>query len=50
MSMLQDEEGHQRPSAMVTSAVKAGELPTLDTEMTPDEEALYALGYKQEFR
>ncbi|KAF3933549.1 hypothetical protein ABW19_dt0201610 [Dactylella cylindrospora] len=35
---------------MVTSAVKEGDLPPMDHTMTPDEEALYALGYKQEFK
>ncbi|KAK6346221.1 hypothetical protein TWF730_010551 [Orbilia blumenaviensis] len=44
------EHARHRPTAMVSSVVKQGELPTLDYTMTPDEEALYALGYKQEFK
>ncbi|KAK6524818.1 hypothetical protein TWF281_011716 [Arthrobotrys megalospora] len=44
------EHARHRPSAMVSSVVKQGDLPSLDHTMTPDEEALYALGYKQEFK
>ncbi|KAK6540090.1 hypothetical protein TWF694_008920 [Orbilia ellipsospora] len=45
-----DEERARRPSAMVSSVVKPGELPAADHVMSADEEALFALGYKQEFK
>ncbi|KAF3274859.1 hypothetical protein TWF970_007570 [Orbilia oligospora] len=43
------EHARHRPSAAVSSVVK-GDLPTADHPMSADEEALYALGYKQEFK
>ncbi|KAF3156042.1 hypothetical protein TWF225_008144 [Orbilia oligospora] len=43
------EHARHRPSATVSSVVK-GDLPTADHPMSADEEALYALGYKQEFK
>ncbi|KAK6352979.1 hypothetical protein TWF696_004969 [Orbilia brochopaga] len=50
--MTMDEEfGTRRHSSvMVTTVVKPGELPEFDHATTPDEETLYALGYKQEFK
>ncbi|KAK6506138.1 hypothetical protein TWF506_011061 [Arthrobotrys conoides] len=50
MSVEMDiEHARHRPSAGVSSVVK-GDLPTADHPMSADEEALYALGYKQEFK
>ncbi|KAK6331966.1 hypothetical protein TWF718_002503 [Orbilia javanica] len=43
------EHARHRPSAAGSSVVK-GDLPTSDHPMSADEEALYALGYKQEFK
>ncbi|KAF3089659.1 hypothetical protein TWF102_009262 [Orbilia oligospora] len=43
------EHARHRPSAAVSSVVK-GDLLTADHPMSADEEALYALGYKQEFK
>ncbi|KAF3181537.1 hypothetical protein TWF106_010448 [Orbilia oligospora] len=43
------EHARHRPSAAVSSVIK-GDLPAADHPMSADEEALYALGYKQEFK
>ncbi|EWC44425.1 putative amino-acid permease [Drechslerella stenobrocha 248] len=52
MSAAIDEESgiRHRQVTAVSSVVKAQDLPNLDYAATPDEETLFALGYKQEFK
>ncbi|KAK6497587.1 hypothetical protein TWF481_011994 [Arthrobotrys musiformis] len=44
------EHARHRPTSAGVSSVVKGDLPPADHQMSADEEALYALGYKQEFK